>query len=70
MTLNFLARTINRDEEALHFLDHHRLMGRGLGYIDVHLLAAATLHGDARLWTREKPLKQVAVEMDLAHIEA
>ena len=43
-------------------------MGRGLGYIDVHLLAATALHGDARLWTRDKRLKRVAVEMGLAHL--
>jgi hypothetical protein len=57
------------NEEALEFLERHRLMGRGLGYIDVHLLAAAALQGDARLWTRDKRLKRVAVEMGLAHLE-
>lgn len=57
------------DEEALAFLEHHRLMGRGLGYIDVHLLAATALQGDARLWTRDKRLERVALEMALAHLE-
>ena len=57
------------DEEVLDFLERHRLMGRGLGYIDVHLLAATALQGDARLWTRDKRLKRVAVEMALAHLE-
>ena len=57
------------DEEVLDFLERHRLMGRGLGYIDMHLLAATALHGDARLWTRNKRLKRVAVEMALAHFE-
>ena len=56
------------DEEVLDFLERHRLMGRGLGYIDVHLLAATALHG-AVLWTRDKRLKRAAVEMALAHIE-
>lgn len=60
---------IATDEEVLAFLDRHRLMGRGLGYIDVHLLAAAALHGDTRLWTRDKRLERVAVEMALAHLE-
>jgi len=44
-------------------------MGRGLGYIDVHLLAATALHGDVRLWTRDKRLKHVAVKIALAHLE-
>jgi len=55
------------DDEALYFLEHHRLYGRGLGYIDVHLLAAALLHTDARLWTRYKHLQAVAVELDVDH---
>lgn len=53
------------DDEALYFLEHHRLYGHGLGYIDVHLLAAAALHADARLWTRDRRLKAVAVELDV-----
>ena len=57
------------DEEVLDFLERHRLMGRGLGYIDMHLLAATALHGDAQLWTRDKRLERVAVEMALAHLE-
>ena len=51
------------DDETLYFLEHHRLHGRGLGYIDVHLLAAALLHTDTRLWTRDRRLKAVAVEL-------
>ncbi len=57
------------DEEVLEFIERHRLMGRGLGYIDVHLLAATVLQADVRLWTRDKRLKLVAVEMALAHLE-
>jgi predicted nucleic acid-binding protein len=31
------------DAEVLHFIDHHTLFGRGVGYVDVHLLAAVRL---------------------------
>ena len=31
------------DEEVLHFIDRQRLFGRGIGYVDAHLLAAARL---------------------------
>jgi predicted nucleic acid-binding protein len=55
--------------EALYFLERHRLFGRGLGYIDVHLLAAAALNHDAWLWTRDKRLRTVAAELGLAHID-
>ena len=49
--------------EVLYFLEQHLLMGQGIGYIDVHLLAAVTLAGDARLWTRDKRLATVAARL-------
>jgi predicted nucleic acid-binding protein len=65
--LNSLTRLAAvTDDEALYFLERNRLFGRGLGYIDVHLLAAAALNDDTRLWTRDKQLNRVAVELDLA----
>src|SRR5688572_32882250 len=33
------------DWEAMEFLERRRLMGRGIGYVDVHLLAGAALSG-------------------------
>jgi predicted nucleic acid-binding protein len=54
------------EEEALFFLEKRRLMGRGIGYIDVHLLAATVL-GGAHLWTRDKALRVIAEEADRAH---
>ena len=47
-------------EEVLYFIEHHRLMGRGIGYIDAHLLASVVLTVDVRLWTRDKCLENVA----------
>jgi hypothetical protein len=35
-------------------------MGRGLGYIDVHLLAAAALDPPVRLWRRDRRLAAAA----------
>ena len=46
-------------EEVLAFIDSHNLMGKGLGYIDVHLLASAVLSG-LPLWTLDKKLEKVA----------
>lgn len=54
------------DEEALFFIEQHSLMGRGVGYVDVHLLAATSLAGVARLWTRDKRLAAVVQTMNLA----
>lgn len=53
--------------EVMTFLDRHQLFGRGIGYVDVHLLAAAVLTADAWLWTRDKRLLAVAQTLDVAH---
>ncbi|MCP4697831.1 MAG: type II toxin-antitoxin system VapC family toxin [Gammaproteobacteria bacterium] len=55
------------DAEVLFFIEQHRLMGRGIGYIDAHLLAAALLDKPTQLWTRDKRLKEVAVSLQLAY---
>jgi predicted nucleic acid-binding protein len=57
------------DAEAMEFIERRALMGRGIGYIDVHLLASAALAGTARLWTRDRRLAAVAAELDLAFAE-
>jgi predicted nucleic acid-binding protein len=53
------------DTEALGFIDRHELMGRGIGYLDVHLLASVALADPARLWTRDKRLAIVADSLRL-----
>ena len=57
------------DEEVLYFIDRHKLMGRGIGYVDVHLLAAAAIGGSC-LWTRDKRLREIATELGVAYVEA
>lgn len=48
--------------EVLAFIATHNLMGKGLGYIDVHLLASALLTA-AALWTLDKRLDQAAAQL-------
>ncbi len=55
-------------KEVLFFVDEQTLMGRGIGYVDVHLLASARL-GGALLWTRDKKLHTIAAELGMAYIE-
>src|SRR4030043_536869 len=43
------------DEEVLKFIEANQLMGKGLGYIDVHLIASAVLT-NVLLWTLDKTL--------------
>lgn len=54
--------------EVLHLIDAHRLMGRGIGYVDAHLLAASLLALDARLWTRDQRLAGLARELGVDHM--
>lgn len=62
---NLPTAPVADDDEALHFITAHSLMGRGIGYVDVHLLAAAALHGDAVLWTRDANLAKAAAKLGL-----
>ncbi len=50
-------------EEALYFIEQHRLMGKGIGYIDAHLLASVALDPGTTLWTRDKCLARIASEL-------
>ena len=63
------AAPIATEREALDYIERRALMGRGLGYVDVHLLASVALAGTARLWTRDKRLAAVATELKLAYAE-
>ena len=54
------------DDETLFFIETNALMGRGIGYIDAHLLAAVVLTGSTRLWTRDKRLHAVAGSLGMA----
>jgi predicted nucleic acid-binding protein len=58
--------SVASEGEILHFIDRHGLSGLGIGYIDVHLLAAARLMAGAVLWTRDRRLHGVAEGLGLA----
>jgi predicted nucleic acid-binding protein len=61
--LQDLPTAINaRDDEVVRFIDEHGLMGKGLGYIDIHLLMSALLTG-ILLWTLDKRLQAVAASL-------
>lgn len=56
--------TVADTEEIIVFIHNNRLMGKGLGYVDVHLLASAIL-SNVCLWTMDKPLAKAATEMSI-----
>ena len=55
-------------DELLFFIERHTLMGRGVGLVDMHLLAACHLDS-CLLWTKDKRLKGIAIEMKIAFIQ-
>jgi predicted nucleic acid-binding protein len=57
--------SVATDSEVLHLIAQHNLRGRGIGYVDAHLLAAARLTAGASLWTRDKRLRTVAEYLNL-----
>ncbi|QNM94671.1 type II toxin-antitoxin system VapC family toxin [Chitinimonas koreensis] len=58
------------DAEVLFFIEQRRLMGRGIGYVDAHLLASTVMQPPARLWSRDKRLAGIAQELGCAFAEA
>lgn len=61
--------TLASDAEALAFVEAYSLMGRGIGYLDVHLLASTVLTDGTRLWTRDGRLERLACELEMAYQE-
>jgi predicted nucleic acid-binding protein len=67
--LSFLARLpqamMADDDEVIGLIDRYRLMGKGIGYVDAHLLTATMLTPDAQLWTRDRNLSALARSLGL-----
>jgi len=61
------ASRVADNQEVLFFIEQNELKGRGIGYIDAHLLASVSLSSPARLWTVDRKLNQVAAELGLTH---
>lgn len=63
------AAPVATDAEVLGMIERRKLMGRGLGYIDMHLLASAALSG-SRIWSRDRQLAAAAGELKVGFDEA
>ena len=60
------AAEIAEQDEVLQFIGSHRLMGKGLGFIDMHLLSSAALSG-VPLWTLDRRLNQISAKLKVGY---
>lgn len=68
-TLQGLPEAVRaQDSEVLSFVHAQRLHGRGLSYIDVHLLASSMLSENSLLWTSDRRLHESAQELGIAYL--
>lgn len=59
---------VAEDGEVLQFIQRRRLAGRGIGWIDMHLLASAVLTRCV-LWTPDRALNALARELGVNTLE-
>jgi predicted nucleic acid-binding protein len=59
------SASVAEHEEVLRLVEAKQLHSRGVGWIDVHLLAATILSG-CRIWTLDKALERLATELRIA----
>ncbi len=57
--------TVAEFGEVLAYIERYKLHGKGIGYVDAHLLTSAAL-GSAKLWTRDKKLQAAARDLGYA----
>ena len=58
--LQLLPMSIEAEHhEVLSFIENNLLMGKGMGYVDIHLITSAVLTG-VPIWTLDKKLAQTA----------
>jgi predicted nucleic acid-binding protein len=61
------ASRVARDAELRYFIESSRLMGRGIGFVDAHLLAAVALTPGSLLWTGDRRLAGIAADLGFAY---
>ena len=61
------AAVVADGDEVLQFIDRHVLHGKGIGYVDVHLLTSVALTEGASVWTRDMKLHRVAAALGCAY---
>jgi predicted nucleic acid-binding protein len=55
------------DSAFYAFLEKHEVNGKGMGFVDIHLLAAASEAGNVQVWTRDRRMLEQATHLGLAY---
>jgi len=53
--------------EVMFYIENRKLMGKGIGFVDAHLLTATSLTDQTTLWTYDKNLARLATRLGIAH---
>ena len=53
-------------EEVISMIESRNLMGKGLGFLDAHLLCSVLNYPGSLLWTRDKNLGRMAEKFSIA----
>ena len=65
--LNDLPKSAVADiSEVLFFIDKNKLMSKGIGFVDTHLLASASI-SKCKVWTYDKRLQLAAEQLKLSY---
>ena len=64
------AAVVATPDEVLKFIGSRALHGKGIGYVDVHLLASVALTPGIQLWTRDTKLHRIAALLGCAYPES
>ena len=59
------AETLDHSE-IMEFIENRKIINKGVGYIDVHLLGSALVSG-THLWTFDKALAKIPKELSIAY---
>ena len=54
------------NEEVLQYIEANTLMGKGLGYVDMHLSASAVLSG-VPIWTLDKNFAKIIEKLNIGY---
>ena len=52
-------------DEVMYFLEQHQFYAKGIGWVDLHLLAASMLFSKP-IWTKDKRLRKLAQDLGTA----